>query len=67
MKPNEESKNRPTQIWSINFLQKHQGKSMEKEMVLQQLNIHSLLIQKELKIEGSEWEQQGHIQDPLVR
>lgn len=40
---------------------------MEKEMVLQQLNIHSLLIQKELKIEGSEWEQQGHIQDPLVR
>lgn len=66
MKPNE-SKNRPTQIWSINFLQKQQGKSMEKEMALQQLNIHSLVIQKELKIESSEWQQQGATQDPLVK
>lgn len=45
MKPTGESKNWPTQIQSINFLQKHQGKSIEKGQsfqyrVLQQLNIH---------------------------
>lgn len=48
MEENRESRNKPTHIWSIDFLQKYQGNSMEKAQSFQQMMLDTLHRKKKI-------------------